>query len=82
MLAHLERNHRFRLRQKFLPIVEGHLFEALALMAYFRGFAGVADLEVLCVHGQNLPHGRRGVSEILDRCAVGKSGLIFHVWSS
>ena len=46
------------------------------------GVAGVANLEVLCVHGQNLTHGRRGVSEILDRYAVGKSGLIFHVWSS
>ena len=45
------------------------------------GVAGVADLEVLCVHGQNLPHGRRGVSEILDRYTVGKPGLIIHVWS-
>ena len=33
----IEKNHRLRLRQKFPPIVEGHLFEALALMAYCWG---------------------------------------------
>ena len=37
MLAHLERNHRLRLRQKFPPIVEGHLFEALVLLDYCWG---------------------------------------------
>ena len=54
------------------PGVDGLLLEV----------AVVADLKVLCVHGQNLPHGRRGISEILDRYAVAKIGLIFYVWSS